>query len=181
MAAVPPSAGCVVVPSDPIARSRRPPTSILWAMTRTQLTLAELRESVGRELGTSDWRLVDQEAVDRFAEVTGDDQWLHVDVERAASGPFGQTIVHGYLLFSLLPVLLRDVLEITDCTFTVNYGINRVRFTAPVAAGSRVRLRAAIAGVEERGGQVQYLLDVTLEVEGGSKPAFVGEVVYLAS
>jgi acyl dehydratase len=146
----------------------------------TALTLAELRTAAEVDLGTSGWRAVDQEEVDAFARITGDDQWIHVDTERAASGPYGGTIAHGYLLLALLPVLLRDLLRITDRRFGVNYGINKLRFTAPVPTGSRVRLRGTLAGSEPKGDQILYRLAVELEVEGSERPAFVGEVVYLA-
>ena len=150
-------------------------------MTPTSLTVAELRQASGRDLGRSAWYPVGQATIDGFAEVTGDDQWIHVDVERAAASAFGGTIAHGYLVLSLVPIMLRDVLEIPDRAFGMNYGINRLRFTAPVPARARVRLQATIAGVESKGDRVLFRLAIEVEIEGGDRPALVGEVVYLAA
>ena len=133
---------------------------------------------VGRHLGYSDWVLVDQERIDRFADATGDHQWIHVDPERARSGPFGTTIAHGYLTLSLVPWLLAQVVRVRDLTYAVNYGCNKVRFPAAVPSGSEVRLGASVASVEEVGGGVQVALDVTLEVKGAPKPSCAAQVVY---
>jgi acyl dehydratase len=146
-----------------------------------RLTVAELERSGGQELGTSGWRRIEQRHVDLFAEATGDDQWIHVDRERAAQGPFRGTIAHGYLTLSLLPALLREILTIPDASLGINYGIDRVRFTAPVPVGSEVRLHARLVSSERRGAGVLYRLGVEVEIDGGEKPALVGEVVYLAS
>lgn len=133
----------------------------------------------GRHLGWSNWHLVDQDRVNLFADATDDHQWIHVDPERAAAGPFGSTIAHGYLTLSLAPVLLHDVLEVEGMGFGVNYGCNRVRFPAPLKVGSRVRLGAEVAKVEEvSGGGVQVTLGLTIEAEGSEKPCCVAEVVY---
>jgi acyl dehydratase len=116
----------------------------------TQMTIEELEATGERDLGTSDWRRVEQHAIDLFAEATGDDQWIHVDQERAAAGPFGGTVAHGYLSLSLLPLLMRDVLVVTGARMGVNYGIDKVRFTAPVPSGSEVRLHARLLTAEPR-------------------------------
>jgi acyl dehydratase len=145
------------------------------------LTKAELELADGRELPPSAWRLVDQQQVDLFAAATGDDQWIHVDPVRAAAGPFGGTVAHGYLTLSLIPVLLGEVLSVGDSAMGVNYGIEKVRFPSPVRVGSRVRLRAVLGGGEPRGGGVLYRVSVTIEVEGSDKPALVGEVLFLAA
>ena len=145
----------------------------------TELTLAELAAASGLELEPSDWVTIEQRAIDQFAEATGDHQWIHVDPERAAQGPFGTTVAHGYLSLSLLPGLLYSMLTVTDARMGVNYGIEKVRFTAPVPSGSRVRLKATVRSAERRGEGVLYHLDVEVEIEGADKPALVGEVVYL--
>jgi acyl dehydratase len=145
----------------------------------TTTTMAELPRLVGQELGTSDWREVTQEAVDLFADATGDHQWIHVDVERAkAESPFGGPIAHGYLTLSLLVPLLAQVLVVEDAVMGVNYGLNKVRFPSPVPVGSKVRATAALTEVTEVTGGLQYVLSVTVEREGGDKPACVAEPVY---
>jgi acyl dehydratase len=146
----------------------------------TELTLAELESAAGLELEPSDWVTLDQQKIELFAEATGDHQWIHVDPEAAAKGPFGTTVAHGYLSLSLLPDLLGRVLKVTDARMGVNYGIEKVRFTAPVPSGSRVRLKPTIRTAERRGEGVLYNVGVEVEIEGAEKPALVGEVVYLA-
>ena len=141
----------------------------------------ELVESTGTELGTSRWQLVDQARIDGFAEHTGDRQWIHTDPQRAAHGPFGTTIAHGYLTLSLVPMMLRDVVDVGGATAVVNYGLNKVRFPAPVAAGRRVRGTIALLGASERGAAVEAVFGITIAVEGGSRPACVAEVVVLYS
>ncbi len=137
-----------------------------------------VRGLVGRGLGTSDWLEITQEMVDRFADATGDHQWIHVDVERAtAESPFGGPVAHGYLTLSLLPMLLPQIVEITGFRLTVNYGTEKVRFPAPVPVGSRVRATAVCDSVTPVEGGVQMLVTVTVEVEGGSKPALVATSV----
>jgi acyl dehydratase len=145
----------------------------------TELTLAALEGAAGLELEPSEWVAIEQRAIDLFAEATGDHQWIHVDPELAARGPFGTTVAHGYLSLSLLPALLGSVLSVTDARMGVNYGIEKVRFTAPVPSGSRVRLKGTIRSAERRGEGVLYHVAVEVEIEGGDKPALVGEVVYL--
>jgi acyl dehydratase len=146
----------------------------------TTLTLAELEQSGERELGTSGWHTIDQRQIELFAEATGDRQWIHVDPERAAAGPFGTTVAHGYLTLSLLPMLIGEVISVSDSGLGVNYGTEKLRFTAPVPSGSRVRLHAKLLRAERRGPGVVYV-GVSVEVEGQAKPALVGEVVYLAA
>jgi acyl dehydratase len=143
----------------------------------TVTTIDDLGSMVGRHLGYSDYLLVDQERIDRFADATGDHQWIHVDPERAASGPFGTTIAHGYLTLSLVPLLLAQVLRVEGVAFGLNYGSNKVRFPAPVPAGSEVRLGALLASADEVEGGVQVVLDVALEVRGAEKPSCAAQVV----
>jgi acyl dehydratase len=147
----------------------------------TALTIAELEHSGERDLGTSEWHAIDQERINLFAEATGDHQWIHVDPEAAAKGPFGGTVAHGYLTLSLLPMLLSEVISVTDSRMGVNYGTEKIRFTAPVPVGSRVRLNARLLRSERRGPNLVYYVGVQIEVEGQEKPALVGEVVYLAA
>lgn len=137
----------------------------------------ELVAAVGRHLGYSDWVTVDQSRIDLFAEATGDRQWIHVDPERAADGPFGTTIAHGYLTLSLIPMLVWQVYEVRGVKMGVNYGSNRVRFPAPVPVGSRLRAGVELVSVTEGGGGLQVVARVTVEREGGDKPACVAETV----
>jgi acyl dehydratase len=136
-----------------------------------------LRAAVGEQLGHSDWLEVDQKRIDLFADATGDHQWIHVDRERAASGPFGTTIAHGYLTLSLLPVLVPQVMRVEGVRMGVNYGTGKVRFPAPVPAGSRVRATAAVKAVEDVTDGVQVTVVVTVEREGGDKPVCVAESI----
>jgi acyl dehydratase len=147
----------------------------------TTLTLAELEEASGRELGTSDWHEITQRQIDQFADATGDHQWIHVDPDAAASGPFGTTVAHGYLTLAMLPMLLSEVVSVTDAVIGVNYGTEKIRFTSPVPSGSRVRLHAKLARTERRGPSVVWTVGVEVEIEGKEKPALVGEVVYMAA
>jgi acyl dehydratase len=137
--------------------------------------LDEVRAHVGKELGVSDWHLVTQEAIDEFARVTGDDQWIHVDVERARESPFGGTIAHGYYTLSLAPRFSYDMFTFSGFAFGVNYGLNRVRFPAPMPVGDRVRMRAVLAAVEDIPGGAQLTTELTFEREGGEKPVCVAE------
>jgi acyl dehydratase len=145
----------------------------------SELTLTELEHAEEQDLGASDWVKIEQRAIDQFAEATGDHQWIHVDPEKAAAGPFGQTVAHGYLSLSLIPALLEQVLRVKDARMGVNYGIEKVRFTAPVPSGSEVRLKATLKSAERRGEGVLFHLGVEIEIRGQDKPALVGEVVYL--
>jgi acyl dehydratase len=139
--------------------------------------LAALQPLVGQEIGQSDWVLVDQRRIDLFAQATGDHQWIHVDPVRAAAGPFGTTIAHGYLTLALLPEMTASALHIADVKMGVNYGLNKVRFPAPVPAGSRVRGRFVLQGFEPLPGGAQLVIEVTMEREGGAKPVCVAESV----
>ncbi|MFJ3585479.1 MaoC family dehydratase [Streptomyces sp. NPDC090127] len=137
----------------------------------------ELRAAVGEQLGHSDWLEIEQKRIDLFADATGDHQWIHVDPERAASGPFGKTIAHGYLTLSLLPTLVPQIMRVEGMKMGLNYGTNKVRFPAPVPVGSRLRAGAVLTEVTEAGGGVQVTATVTVESEGGEKPVCVAESV----
>ncbi len=137
----------------------------------------ELRAAVGQEVGTTGWREVDQKRIDLFAEATGDHQWIHVDPAKAAEGPFGSTIAHGYLTLSLIPSFMPELMRVDGIRMGVNYGVNKVRFPAPVPVGSRLRATARIAEVTEVGGGVQLVARITIEREGGDKPVCVAETV----
>ncbi len=139
--------------------------------------IAHPRDVVGRELGPSEWFEVTQERIDAFADVTGDHQWIHVDRERASTSPYGTTIAHGYLTLSLLAPLLDDVWLPPDEAVTINYGVNRVRFPAPVPSGSRIRARLLVASVADVPGGVQATLEATVELEGGDRPVCVAELL----
>lgn len=132
----------------------------------------------GTEFGPSSWVEVSQARIDAFAEATGDDQWIHVDRERAAAGPFGTTIGHGYLTLSLLPAMSYEVVPRQEGGMGINYGLNRVRFPAPVPSGSRVRGTFRVASVDEFDGGFQATMTATIEREGGGKPVCVAEVVF---
>ena len=135
-----------------------------------------LRALVGTELGRSRWFEVGQDRIATFADATDDHQWIHVDPDRAArESPFGTTVAHGFLTLSLLPSMLADVLVMVDAKLVVNYGLNKVRFPAPVPAGSRVRAAIVLAALDEEAGSSQLTLDVTVEREGGTKPVCVAE------
>jgi acyl dehydratase len=140
-------------------------------------TLADLRAAVGTELGVSDWIEIDQERIDRFAEATGDHQWIHVDPVRAAASPFGSTIAHGFLTLSLLPAIGDQVIQVEEVRMGVNYGVNKVRFPASVPVGSRVRGRVELVEMTEVEGGFQLVTKVTVEREGGEKPVCVAESV----
>jgi acyl dehydratase len=137
-----------------------------------------LKARVGQHLGYSDYVEITQERVNLFAEATGDHQWIHVDVERATTGPFGGPIAHGYLTLSLGPVLLPEILQVSGVTMGVNYGTNKVRFPSPVPVGAKLRLGATLAGVEDVTGGAQLTIALVFEMEGAPKPACVAEVVY---
>jgi acyl dehydratase len=143
---------------------------------------AELRALIGQEIAVSDWVLVDQDRVNLFADATGDHQWIHVDPERAAKGPFGAPVAHGYLTLSLLPMLMQQAVTMKHTKMGVNYGLNKVRFPSPVKVGSRVRARFALVAMEALepmagipGDQMTY--QVTIECEGATKPVCVAETV----
>ncbi len=140
--------------------------------------IADAKSRIGQEIGLSDWMSIEQSRVDAFAEVTGDHQWIHVDVERAKrESPFGGPIAHGYLTVSLLAKFAGECIAVDGVKLAVNYGLNRVRFAAPVKVGSRVRARFVLAAVEDIPGGSQMLWQATVEIEGGEKPACVAEMV----
>lgn len=136
----------------------------------------ELQAHVGEFLGSSDWLTIEQVRIDEFANATGDQQWIHVDPERAKGGPFGATIAHGWLTASLLPVLVGQIYKI-DAKMAINVGTNKMRFTNPVKVGSRVRASSTLVGVEEKGPAVQLTVSTEIEIEGEEKPALVVETV----
>lgn len=135
----------------------------------------ELRARVGEELGVSDWHDVTQDAIDAFAGVTGDDGWIHVDPDRATRTPFGGTIAHGYYTLSLHPMFAKQLLRLEGFAFAVNYGLDRVRFPAPLPVGNRVRMRLALVAVDDVLGGAQIKLRLTFESEGALKPVCVAE------
>jgi len=139
--------------------------------------LADLAALVGQPLADSDWVVVEQHSIDAFAEATGDRQWIHIDPARAAAGPFGSTIAHGFLTLSLMPVLKASAFAIDDVRMGVNYGLNRVRFPAPVPAGSRVRARFSLQAFEPLPDGAQLTIEATIEREGSTKPVCVAELV----
>ena len=141
--------------------------------------LAELTAKAGADLGHSGWLEITQDRINLFADATDDHQWIHVDPERAKAGPFGRPIAHGYLTLSLLIPLFSELLVVEGVSMGVNYGLNKVRFPAPVPVGAKIRLAGRLADVQQvGGGGVQVLLDFTVEVDGGDKPACVAQAVY---
>ena len=145
-------------------------------MPARKLNLAELPALIGHEIGVSDWFTVSQALIDAFAAVTGDRQWIHVDPARAASeSPFGTTIAHGFLTLALISELHREAIELTGCQRVLNYGLNRVRFPAPVLSGSRIRARSVLQAVENVTDAVQLTWNVTVEREGEQKPVLAAE------
>jgi acyl dehydratase len=148
-------------------------------MATTVQDLDELASLVGTHLGYSEWQTVTQDQVNRFADATGDHQWIHVDPERARrESPFGGPVAHGYLTLSLAPVLVNEVLKVGGVAMAVNYGANKVRFPSPVPVDAEVRMGAELAGVEPVEGGAQVLLDLTFEVRDAPKPSCVAQVVY---
>ncbi len=137
--------------------------------------LDEVKSHVGQELGVSDWYEVTQEEINEFAEVTGDDQWIHIDVERAKATPFGGTIAHGYYVLSLAPRFSYAMYTFEGFAFGLNYGLNRVRFPAPMPVGNRLRMRAKLASADDVAGGAQLVTELTFEREGGDKPVCVAE------
>jgi acyl dehydratase len=144
---------------------------------QTFASAAALRDAIGKTLGPSAWLTIDQARIDLFADATDDHQWIHVDVERAKQGPFGAPIAHGYLTLSLVSHFLPQLLVVPTARMGVNYGCNKVRFPAPVPVGSRIRASGEIVSVEDVPGAVQVVVRVTVEIEGGAKPACVVDSV----
>jgi acyl dehydratase len=141
-------------------------------------SIDELADAVGSHLGYSEWWDITQQRVNTFAEATDDHQWIHVDVERAAAGPFGGPIAHGYLTLSMAVPLVEQIIEVNGVAMGINYGTNKVRFPAPVPVGSRLRAGATLAGLDRFDGGAQATLDLVFEIEGGPKPVCVAQVVY---
>ncbi len=139
----------------------------------------ELEQSVGTHIGYSSWHEVTQEQVNRFADATGDHQWIHVDPLRAAEGPFGAPIAHGYLTLSMISMMLWEVFTVEGLSMTINYGLNKVRFPAPAPVGSRLRAGAEVAELTRTSNGAQLVMRVTVEREGGDKPVCVAETVAL--
>ena len=146
-------------------------------MSRVFRSVEDLTAAVGAQLGPTDWVAVEQSRVDAFADATGDHQWIHVDVERAKTGPFGGTIAHGYLTLSLCSLFLPQLMRVEMSGMGINYGLDRVRFPAPVRVGSRIRAVGEIASVTGVPGGVQVVVRVTVEVEGGARPACVADTI----
>jgi acyl dehydratase len=145
---------------------------------RTFESVADLAAATGEVLGTSEWLTVTQESVNQFADATGDHQWIHVDLEKAAKGPFGGPIAHGYLTLSLLPQLMDGMYTVDGIKMAINYGLNKVRFPAPVPVGSRVRAQTSLVDVADLGdGATQATVSTTVEIEGSPKPACVAESI----
>ncbi len=139
--------------------------------------IAELAGAAGTDLGASDWLVIDQQRIDTFADATGDHQWIHVDPDRAADGPFGRTIAHGFLTLSVMPVLQHELYAVEGVRMAVNVGLNRVRFASPVPVGSKIRARASITEVTELEGAVQVVFSTILEIDGVEKPAAIVESI----
>ena len=137
----------------------------------------DLLEAVGRHLGYSEWLEIDQQRIDQFADATGDHQWIHVDPQRAAEGPFGKTIAHGYLTLSLANLFLPQIMEVKNTSMGVNYGCEKVRFPAPVPVGSRVRGGGEVISAEQVKGGVQVVVRMTIEIENGDRPACVIDTI----
>ena len=146
---------------------------------RTFDNVAAFSAAIGEDLGTSDWHTVTQEQINLFADATGDHQWIHIDPEKAAKGPFGTTIAHGYLTLSLLPVLLEQTYAVDNLVMGMNYGANKVRFPSPVPVDSRVRVNAKMLEATPVKVGTQFVIQATVEREGSEKPVCIAEVVYI--
>lgn len=148
-------------------------------MTTTVSSVADLQDLVGKHLGYSEWREISQERIATFADATDDHQWIHLDAERAAAGPFGTTIAHGFLTLSLLVPMWHEILQFDGLRLGVNYGLNRVRFPSPVPAGSRIRAGATLVSVDAvADGSIQVVVDFIIECEGGEKPCCIAQGIY---
>ncbi len=146
-------------------------------MTTVFASPDELLDAIGTDLGSSEWITIDQPRIDQFAEATGDHQWIHVDPAKAADGPFGATIAHGYLTLALTNQFLPEIMQVNGISMGVNYGANKVRFPQPVTVGSRVRGSATLTEAAEINGGVQVVVTITVEIDGQAKPACVVESV----
>ncbi len=141
---------------------------------------AELEAALGQTFGPTEWLAVEQDRIDKFADATGDHQWIHVDPERAKTGPFGTTVAHGFLTLSLTNLFLPELIEVRGISMGLNYGLNKIRFPAVVPAGSRIRAKSELISVEnQKGAAIQSIFRITVEVEGGAKPACVAEAISL--
>lgn len=138
---------------------------------------ADLLNAVGKHLGFSDWEAVDQQRIDQFANATGDHQWIHVDPEKAADGPFGKTIAHGYLTLAMANLFLPQVMQVDNTSMGVNYGCEKVRFPSPVPVGSRIRGGGEVMSAEEVKGGIQVVVRMTIEIEGADRPACVVDTI----
>ncbi|MGA9595444.1 MAG: MaoC family dehydratase [Acidimicrobiia bacterium] len=147
-------------------------------MARTAGSVAEVMGLVGEEIGVSEWLEITQDRINTFADATDDHQWIHCDPDRAAAGPFGSTIAHGYLTLSLVIPMLEQVLTIENKTTSINYGLDKVRFTSPVPVGSKIRLKASLLDAKEVPSGVQVTLDCVIEIAGQERPACVATVVH---
>ncbi len=148
-------------------------------MTAKFASLDEFRGAVGTELGVSEWHTITQEQINKFADATGDHQWIHVDPAKAKDGPFGTTIAHGYLTLSLLPMLADEIYEVQSLKMGVNYGANKVRFPSPVPVNSRIRASARLIEINEISIGAQATIQFTIEREGGEKPVCIAEVIFM--
>ena len=146
-------------------------------MTTTFERPADLLDAVGQHLGYSDWLEIDQQRIDMFADATGDHQWIHVDPEKAAQGPFGSTIAHGYLTLSLANMFLPQIMQVNNTSMGVNYGCEKVRFPAAVPVGSRIRGGGEVISAEEVKGGVQVVVRMTIEIEGSERPACIIDTI----
>jgi acyl dehydratase len=146
-----------------------------WTVARP----AELSNLVGTELVGEEWLTIDQGRIDAFAGATGDFQWIHVEPDRAAGGPFGATVAHGYLTLALIPMLTEGMLDVGGVAATVNYGFDKVRFVQPVVVGSRLRARSEVTAVDESGAGYRIAMRVTIEIEGSDRPAVVADTIAL--
>jgi acyl dehydratase len=148
------------------------------SVTQAVIEVGDLASHAGETLGRTAWRRVSQDDIDTFARLTGDDQWIHVDPERAAAGPFGGTIAHGYFTLALSTIFLDEVVTVEGANVVLNYGSNRVRYPAPVPVGSRIRASIELPEVDDVAGGVQATFRLVYEVEGQPKPACVADIVY---
>lgn len=144
------------------------------------IDMSQVTEAVGTKLCPGPWLVMEQDRINAFADATGDHQWIHVDTSRAANGPFGATIAHGYLTLAMVPQLLAGILTVTGRSSGVNYGLEKVRFINPVREGARIRMSGSILSAGPRSGGMQYRLELVIELEGAEKPAMVGEFIVLA-
>jgi acyl dehydratase len=140
---------------------------------------AELEPALGQTFGPTEWLVIDQDRINKFADATGDHQWIHVDVEKAKTGPFGSTVAHGFLTLSLTNLFLPQLIEVRGISMGINYGLNKIRFPAVVPAGSRIRGKGELISVENQKGAVQSIMRITVEVEGNPKPACIAEAISL--